>query len=144
MSPLPNYRPRKTSLGPLEREVLEIVWGLGSASVKEVREQILQDPNRELAYTSVTTVLRRLTKKGWLTCNREEKAFCWQPRVSRQEAEVIQAHEQLNRFLEVGNPDVVAAFADSLDKASVEQISAIAQRIQKARQARNNEELGNG
>ncbi|MGB3692146.1 MAG: BlaI/MecI/CopY family transcriptional regulator [Spirulinaceae cyanobacterium] len=136
MSPLPDYRPKKISLGPLEREVLEIVWELKSASVKEVRDRILEDPNRELAYTSVTTVLRRLTEKGWLACDREERAFCWQPRISRQEAEVIQAHDQLNRFLEVGNPDVVAAFADSLDKASVEQIAAIAQRIQKARQVR--------
>ncbi|HEY9597291.1 MAG TPA: CopY family transcriptional regulator, partial [Cyanophyceae cyanobacterium] len=55
---------------------------------------------------------------------------------SRQEAQVLKSHEQLNRFLAVSNPDVVAAFADSLDAASLEQIDAIAQRIQAARQAR--------
>ncbi|NER19792.1 MAG: CopY family transcriptional regulator [Symploca sp. SIO1C2] len=136
MSPLPKYRPKQLSLGPLETEILQIVWQLGSATVKDVHQRILADPNRELAYTSVTTVLRRLTQKGWLSCDQQERAFTWKPLLSSQEAKVIQAHEQLNRFLAVGNPDIVAAFADSLDNASLEQIEAIALRLQAVRQAR--------
>lgn len=139
MAPLPNYRPKQLSIGPLEAEVLNIVWELGSATVKDVHDQILADPNRELAYTSVTTVLRRLTEKGWLACDKQERSFSWRPKVTRSEAEVIKAHEQLHRFLAVGNPDVVAAFADSLDSASLEQLEAIAQRIQAARRAREEE-----
>ncbi len=140
MAPLPNHRPKQLSLGPLETEILNIVWELGCATVKDVHERILADPDRELAYTSVTTVLRRLTQKGWLTCEKQGRAFCWRPLVSQQEAQVIKAHEQLNQFLAVGNPDVVAAFADSLDAASLEQIEAIALRLQAARRAREEEE----
>jgi len=136
MTPLPDYRPKQLSLGPLEAEILNIVWELGSATVKDIHDRILSDPNRELAYTSVTTVLRRLTEKGWLACDKQERAFYWRPLVTKQQAQVIQAHEHLHRFLAVGNPDVVAAFADSLDSASLEQIQAIAHRIQAARQAR--------
>ncbi len=140
MAPLPNYRPKQLSLGPLEAEILNIVWELGNATVKDVHDRILADPNRELAYTSVTTVLRRLTDKGWLVCNKQGRAFYWQALISKQQAEVIKAHEQLQRFLAVGNPDVVAAFADSLDEAASEQIQAIAKRIQAARQAREGEQ----
>ena len=136
MSTLPNYRPKQLSLGPLETEILEIVWELGCATVKDVHDRILTDPDRELAYTSVTTVLRRLTKKGWLTCDRAQRAFCWRPLVSREQAQVINAYDRLNKFLAIGNPDVVAAFADSLDSASVEQLEAIAQRLKAIRQAR--------
>jgi predicted transcriptional regulator len=136
MAPLPDYRPKQLSVGPLEAEILNIVWELGSATVKDIHERILADPNRELAYTSVTTVLRRLTEKGWLACNKQERAFYWRPLVTKQQADVIKAHEQLQRFLAVGNPDVVAAFADSLDDAASEQIQAIAKRIQAARQGR--------
>jgi predicted transcriptional regulator len=136
MSPLPNYRPKQLSLGPLEAEILSIIWELGSATVKDVHDRILTDPNRELAYTSVTTVLRRLTEKGWLACDKRGKAYYWRPLVTKQQAEMIKAHEHLQRFLAVGNPDVVAAFADSLDEASTQQIQAIAKRIQAARQAR--------
>lgn len=136
MTPLPDRCPKQLSLGPLETEILNIVWELGCATVKDVHDRILADPDRELAYTSVTTVLRRLTQKGWLTCEKEGRAFCWKPLVSRQEAQVIKSHEQLNRFLAVSNPDIVAAFADSLDAASVEQMQAIALRLQAARRAR--------
>lgn len=136
MAPLPDYRPKQLSVGPLEAEILNIVWELGSATVKDIHERILADPNRELAYTSVTTVLRRLTEKGWLACNKQERAFYWRPLVTKQQADVIKAHEQLQRFLAVGNPDVVAAFADSLDDAASEQIQVIAKRIQAARQGR--------
>ncbi|KGF72927.1 CopY family transcriptional regulator [Neosynechococcus sphagnicola sy1] len=136
MVPLPNHRPQQLSLGPLETEILKIVWDLGSATVKDVHELILADPNRELAYASVTTVLNRLTKKGWLTCNKQDRSFTWQPLVSEQQARALHAYVQLNQFLAVGNPDVVAAFADSLDQASVEQLEAIAQKLQAVRKAK--------
>lgn len=136
MSPLPDYRPKQLSLGPLEQEILSILWQLQSATVKEVHDRILSDPDRELAQASVTTVLKRLVQKGWVVCHQQEKAFQWQPRISQEEAKVLHAHAQLNQFLAVSNPDVVAAFADSLDAASLDQIEAIAQRIRIARQAR--------
>ncbi|NWF60059.1 MAG: BlaI/MecI/CopY family transcriptional regulator [Fischerella sp.] len=136
MAPLPDYRPKQLSLGPLEAEILHIIWELGSVTVKDVHDRILADPNRELAYTSVTTVLRRLTEKGWLACDKKGRAFYWRPLLTKQQAEMIKAHEQLHRFLAVGNPDVVAAFADSLDEVANEKIQAIAKRIQAARQAR--------
>lgn len=140
MNPLPDYRPQQMSLGPLETEILNIVWDLDYATVKQVHEIILADPDRELAYTSVTTVLRRLTKKGWLVCDESERAFVWRPLVSRGQAQMLRAHQQLNKFLEVGNPDVVAAFADSLDSASLEQIEAIAQKLKAIRKAREEKE----
>ena len=136
MAPLPDYRPKQMSVGPLEAEILNIIWELGSATVKDVHDRILSDPNRELAYTSVTTVLRRLTDKCWLACNKQGLAFYWLPKLTKQQAQVIKAHDQLQKFLAVGNPDVIAAFADSLDAAASDQLEAIAQRIQAARQAR--------
>jgi predicted transcriptional regulator len=136
MVPLPHHRPKTLSLGPLETEILRIVWELDSATVKDIHDKILSDPDRELAYTSVTTVLNRLTQKGWLRCDKQERSFIWYPLVSAAEAQAIQAYEQLQQFLAVGNPDVVAAFADSLDRASIEQIESIAQRLKAIRTAK--------
>ncbi len=136
MAYLPNYRPKQLSLGPLESEILHIVWALDIVTVKDVHDRILTDPERELAYTSVTTVLNRLVKKGWLKSDKQGRVFSWQALVSSQQAQALWAYDQLNQFLAVGNPDVVAAFADSLDQTSVDQLQAIAQRLQAARQAR--------
>ncbi|MGF1589580.1 MAG: BlaI/MecI/CopY family transcriptional regulator [Pleurocapsa sp.] len=136
MASLPQHKPKKTSLGPLESEILEIVWNLKVATVKNVHDQILQDPERELAYTSVTTVLQRLTQKGWLKCSKKGRAFSWQALISREQAQALQSYEKLNGFLAVSNPDVVASFADSLDTASLEQIEAIASRLHNIRRQR--------
>ena len=136
MAFLPKYRPEKLSLGPLEREILEIVWKLGTVTVKDVHELILTDPDRELAYTSVTTVLRRLTKKGWLKCSKTGKAFSWKALVSSEQAQAIESYERLNSFLSVSNPDVVASFADSLYTASLEQMDLIAARLKEIRRQR--------
>jgi predicted transcriptional regulator len=84
--------------------------------------------------------LQRLVQKGWLACDRQDRAFRWRPLVSQAEAQALQAHDQLQRFLAIGNPDIVAAFADRLDGASVEKIEAIAQRLKSIRQARQAEE----
>ncbi|MCG9890724.1 MAG: BlaI/MecI/CopY family transcriptional regulator [Thermosynechococcaceae cyanobacterium MS004] len=135
MVPLPNHRPKQLSLGPLEAEILKIVWKRGSVTVKDVHDQILANPNRELAYASVTTVLNRLTQKGWLACDKQNRSFTWHPLISEEQAKTLQAYEQLNQFLAVGNPDIVAAFADSLDQASVEQLEAIAQKLKAIRKA---------
>lgn len=136
MASLPQHRPKKLSVGPLESEILNIIWDLKIATVKNVHDQILQDPERELAYTSVTTVLQRLTKKGWLKCSKKGRAFSWQPLISREQTQVLRSYEQLNGFLAVSNPDVVAAFADSLDTSSLEQIEAIASRLNNIRRQR--------
>ncbi len=137
MSPLPSYSPKQLSLGSLEAEILEILWTLGSATVKEIHDRILADPDRELAYASVTTVLRRLSNKGWVSCDKHDRAFQWRPLVSREAAQVLQAHNRLQKLLEtIGNPDVVAAFANELDHASADKLEAIAQRLKIAREAR--------
>jgi predicted transcriptional regulator len=133
MVPLPDHRPKQLSLGPLETEILKIVWELNAATVKDIHDRILSNPDRELAYTSVTTVLNRLTQKGWLKCDRQERSFVWYPLLSAAEAQAIQAYDQLQQFLAVGNPDIVAAFADSLDRSSIEQIASISERLQAIR-----------
>lgn len=133
MCALPVRRPNTLSLGPLESEILDILWVKTQATVRDIHEQILLDPDRELAYASVTTVLNRLAKKGWVQCDRKDQAFVWTPSLTQLEAQALIAHHQLQDFLEVGKPDVIAAFADSLDEASLEQLEAIAQQIKEAR-----------
>ena len=139
MTPLPDHRPEKMSLGPLEQEILNIVWDLGRATVKEVHDRILSDPDRELSSPTVTTILNRLREKGWLSCDRSGRAYVWKAKISRTQAQALKAREHLDRFLALGNPDIVAAFADDLDSASLDQLDAIAQRLKALREARNEE-----
>jgi len=67
-------------LGDLERDVLEIVWKLGTASAEQVREEV----ERPLKDSTIRTVLRRLEEKGYLEHDTEQRTFIYRPSESRQ------------------------------------------------------------
>ncbi len=139
MSPFPAYRPKRLSLGPLETEILDILWQLGTTSATAIHNHILEDIDRDLTYSSVATVLRRLETKGWIAKRRVGRAYHWAPLLSAAHAKVLASHERLQQFLAASNPDIVAAFADTLDQDSLDQLEAITQRIQAARRAQANQ-----
>ncbi|MEL6615477.1 MAG: BlaI/MecI/CopY family transcriptional regulator [Bacteroidota bacterium] len=62
-------------LGETEMEVLQHVWDLGSASVGDVHARILA--SREVAYTTVMTVMKKLAKKGYLAFERDGNAYIY-------------------------------------------------------------------
>lgn len=140
MSPFPAHRPKRLSLGPLEAEILDILWQLGTTSATAIHNQILEDIDRDLTYSSVATVLRRLETKGWIAKRRVGRAYHWEPLLSADSAKVLRSHEHLHQFLAASNPDIVAAFADTLDQDSLDQLEAITQRIQAARRAQTNQQ----
>ncbi|MEA5464003.1 BlaI/MecI/CopY family transcriptional regulator [Leptothoe sp. PORK10 BA2] len=139
MSPFPIHRPTRLSLGPLEAEILNILWDVGTTSATVIHNQILADIDRDLTYSSVATVLRRLETKGWIAKRRVGRAYHWQPLLSADGAKILQSHEHLQQFLAASNPDIVAAFADTLDQDSLAQLEAITKRIQAARRAQANQ-----
>ncbi len=132
-------QPRSLSLGPLETEILELIWQLEPTTARAIHETILADIDRELTYSSVATVLRRLERKGWVSGRRVGRAFVWQANVSAERAEMLRSQQQLQAFLDVSSPDIVAAFADTLDETSISQLEAITERIRAAK-AKNEEQ----
>ena len=83
------------ALGPLEIEVLEILWQRGEGNVHEVGEKL----GRPLAYTTVMTTLDRLFKKGMLDRRKSERAFFYSPRLSRQQWQQKRAGDFVAAFL---------------------------------------------
>lgn len=63
------------SLGPLETQVLDVLWNKGECSVREVLGHI----DRPLAYTTVMTTLDRMFKKGVLTRTMADRSFRYAP-----------------------------------------------------------------
>jgi predicted transcriptional regulator len=110
-----------------------------TVTARDIHQQILVDPDRELANASVMTVLNRLAKKGWICSEKKEKILHWRSLISRSEFQTLNAYHQLNSFLEIGNADIVAAFADQLDQTSQDRLEAIAQRLRDIRAAKEKE-----
>jgi predicted transcriptional regulator len=69
-------------LGELEQAVMDILWNRPEAlSVRDVHELLALD--RDLAYTTVMTVLDRLSKKGLVLRNLDGRAWLYRPANSR-------------------------------------------------------------
>ena len=62
-----------TPLGGTEMEVLRQVWTLGRATARDVYDRI----DRDLAYTTVTTVIKNLADKGYLSYERDGATFVY-------------------------------------------------------------------
>lgn len=60
---------------PLEVECLKTLWKLGESSVKDVRAELA--PRRDLAYTTVMTLLDRLARKGAASRRKTGRLFLY-------------------------------------------------------------------
>lgn len=70
------------SLTKCEIEMMDVVWRLGRASVRDVCEAL----DRPLAYTTVMTILKTLhSKRKVLKRSKRGRAFIYEPAVSRDE-----------------------------------------------------------
>ncbi|MBT5187279.1 MAG: BlaI/MecI/CopY family transcriptional regulator [Kordiimonadaceae bacterium] len=76
-------RPSST-LTEAENRIMEVLWQLGEASVREVMDAISQD--KEQAYTTVQTFLGILKDKGFVEQIKNGRAFSYRPLLSRAEA----------------------------------------------------------
>jgi predicted transcriptional regulator len=66
-----------TPLGETEMEVLHHVWNMGEATVKQVRKRILE--SREVAYTTIMTVMKNLAEKGYLKYRKDGVTYVYSP-----------------------------------------------------------------
>src|SRR5262249_1901338 len=74
---------RKTErLTPLELEIMHVLWETGPANVQTVQQKL----PRELAYTTVQTMLNILHRKGKVKRTLKERAYFYRPAVSRSQA----------------------------------------------------------
>lgn len=68
-------------LGELERSIMDIIWAESSALTAREVGRLIAD--RDLAPTTVMTVLDRLTRKGFLQRTRDGRAWRYEPAASR-------------------------------------------------------------
>ena len=71
--------PPRPALAKSELEIARIVWKLGSATVREVLEQLPKD--RNLDFKTVQTYLRRLESKGYFKTKKEGRSKVYIPKV---------------------------------------------------------------
>lgn len=107
------------TMGELERAVMEVLWDRGEPAV--VRDVARALAERELAYTTVMTVLDRLAKKGFVHRERAGRAWRYEPANSR---EGYVAQLMLDALALTGDRDAaLTRFANSVSTPEAEVLS---------------------
>ena len=89
------------NLTALQMTVMNVLWQLGEATVAQVHAAIQE--KRQLALTTVATVLSRLEKYGLLSHRTEGRQYVYRPLVSRDEVRRSQLSNVVDHLFE-GNP----------------------------------------
>lgn len=99
---------------PLEMVCLNALWSLGEGNVEEVRRIVT--PDKPLAYTTVLTLLDRLTRRGAVTRRKEGRGFRYQPVVERDKLRTMALRQFLENHFE-NSVGKLRTFLESMDGA---------------------------
>jgi predicted transcriptional regulator len=81
--------------GDLEAVIMDRLWSRGEpTTIRQLVDELRQE--REIAYTTVQTVMDNLHRKGWLSREPKGRAFVYQPVASRQEYGAMLMREALD------------------------------------------------
>ena len=88
---------RRKSVGPTEREleILEALWALGEASVRDVHAELSREEN--VSFTSVQTMLSVMFEKGWASRRLENRGYLYKAAVNKEDVQRTLVADLLER-----------------------------------------------
>jgi predicted transcriptional regulator len=127
----PHKKGLRKILGDLETDIMEIVWARGEITVRQVYEQL--KAQREIAYTTVMTVMSRLAEKGLLEKIKEGAAYMYRAASSREEFTRSTVKKIINELLADFTAPAISQFVESLGNEKPEKMEELARLIKAKR-----------
>ena len=84
-------------LGPLETDIMQVIWHDDCGTVKKVHRSLAQ--NRDIAYTTVMTTMSRLAEKGVLKRQRDGLAYTYTPTLTEDDFVTMVVQQVLDGLL---------------------------------------------
>jgi predicted transcriptional regulator len=119
-----------TTLSRRERQIMDVLYRLESATAAEVMENLPDAPG----YSAVRALLRILEQKGHVRHEEESGKYVFMPIVKREKAKRSALRHLVQTFFDGSTEDAVAALLDSpSSKLSESELDRLQQLIDKAR-----------
>ena len=113
-----------------EKEMMDVIYRLGQATVAEVREQMASPPS----YSSVRSTMSGLERKGHLQHQFDGNRYIYRPTVQREKARLSALDHLLATFFDGSAAEVVAALIESRrDDLSAEELDELSNLIRQAK-----------
>ncbi len=104
------------ALGELENEIMQFIWDKNeSVTAKTVHENISN--KRNIALTTVFTILDRLTEKGILKKEKIGKCMYYKPILTRQQYVEEVTKKTLQGLIEFSKENAISCFVDILSNS---------------------------
>lgn len=130
-----DFKPHKVGLrkvlGDLEADIMEVIWHKERVSVREVYEQLLL--HKELAYTTVMTIMTRLAEKGLLKKESQGNAYIYTPSLSKQEFTQTIVKEVLDGLFDEFAEPAISHLVDRISQEDDGQIDKLEALIKERR-----------
>lgn len=131
MSPKPSMTARRAGkgaeklLGELELAVMRVAWSQPSVTVREVLSVLAK--KRPLAYTTVMTIMSRLSEKGLLLTEKQGKTYIYRAAHTQAEFEAFAAGRVVQALLtDFGGEIALSQFVKQLADTDPEQLARLA------------------
>lgn len=110
-------------LGPLEAEIMQVVWQMGQATVSDVH-RVLQS-RRDIAYTTVMTTMSRLQTKNILNRTRVGLSYVYSPAMPKEEFAGAVVSSVIDSLRQEFGDSVFKYITDYIRSADDSQVSQI-------------------
>lgn len=117
----------KYNLTPVELELMDILWKKGQGTVRDVMAELPR--GRNLAYTSVSTILRILQHKKILAAKKVGRQHIYLPTLSKQTFATYSVTKIVKQVFSGNSVDLVACLVDK-NNISDKEIAAIQKLLQ--------------
>lgn len=126
----------KAQLGELERAVFDVLWAAptdsassnaGWLTVREVHANL--SASRNVAYTTVMTVMDRLARKNLVEQLKSGRAYRYRPRATRSEMISEVMHDTLADFGEHDRQSALVAFVEDASPSDLQALRDALDRI---------------
>jgi len=104
-------------LGELESEIMGIIWDRKDAvAVKDVAE--ILSKKRQIAYTTVMTIMGRLANKGVLVRHLQGASYLYKPKFSKEQFVARAVHNIFSSTVSTLGEEVLTHFIKEIQKIS--------------------------
>ena len=105
-------------LGDLQLRIMQVLWPRGEGTVGDVFAAVRKE--RDLAYTTIATMLRKMEARGLVTHRTEGRTFIYRAVLEEHAATSNMSGHLIDRFFEGSLADLVSHLLDTREVSRAE------------------------
>lgn len=117
------------ALTKAEEEIMQVIWRIGPSTVGQIREDLEKNTGDLPAHSTVSTMLRILVEKGFLTYKAYGRTFEYTPNVSKEAYSRRTLDKLVNDYFE-GSMNRLVSFLVEKKELNISELSDLLEKLE--------------